>query len=195
VVYADSGTLPHLETALKLPVSPYGVSKLASEYYLACYHALYGLGVVSLRYSNVYGPRQNPHGEAGVVAIFGNRLQSGKPLTIYGDGSQTRDYVFVKDVARANLLASTGELPKLESLDSVAFNVGTGVETSVNALAQAMLDAAEREVPIQHQEARPGELLRSSVSASKAENRWGWQPGVALLEGLRQTYDWIVHQA
>jgi UDP-glucose 4-epimerase len=191
VVYGESDLLPHRESAPKSPVSPYGVSKLASEYYLACYRLLHHLEVVSLRYSNVYGPRQNPHGEAGVVAIFGSKIRDGEPLTVYGDGAQTRDYVFVEDVADANLAASEVTLPEFESIDSVAFNVGTGVETSVNELARTMLDAADASFPIHHQPARPGELLRSSVNPEKLTILTDWRPKVSLAEGLKRTYQWI----
>ncbi len=191
VVYGEGDALPHREKALKLPVSPYGVSKLASEYYLAMYAQLHGLEVVPLRYANVYGPRQNPHGEAGVVAIFCSRILCKEPLTVYGDGTQTRDYVFVGDVARANLAATTGRLGRLRSIDDVAFNVGTGVETSVLELARTILKAAGAKVPIEHVDARQGELQRSAVDPGKLEAQWHWRPEVSLAEGLQRTYDWI----
>ena len=191
VVYDERGRLPHREEAGKLPVSPYGVSKMASEYYLAAYAGLYGLEVVSLRYANVYGPRQNPHGEAGVVAIFGSRVRAGKALTVFGDGQQTRDYVFVEDVARANLAATRAPVSAPESIDSAAFNVGTGVETSVNQLARLMLEVAVRTVPITREPARAGELLRSALDCAKAARAWDWRPAVSLTQGLKRTYDWI----
>jgi len=191
VVYDERGRLPHREEAGKLPVSPYGVSKMASEYYLVAYAGLYGLEVVSLRYANVYGPRQNPHGEAGVVAIFGSRVRAGKPLTVFGNGEQTRDYVFVEDVARANLAATRAPVSAPESIDSAAFNVGTGVETSVNQLARLMLEVAARTVPITREPARAGELLRSALDCAKAARAWDWRPAVSLTQGLKRTYDWI----
>ena len=191
VVYDERSQLPHAETALKLPVSPYGVSKLASEYYLAAYGRLYDLEVVSLRYANVFGPRQSPHGEAGVVAIFGNRIKRGQELTVFGGGEQTRDYVFVKDVARANVSASTCAVPPVSDLDARAFNVGTGSETSVNGLVESMLSATGSDVAVQHAPARPGELSRSAVSFEKAERAWGWRPEVSLIQGLGETYAWI----
>ena len=191
VVYGDGESLPHREHNRKLPVSPYGVSKLASEYYLAMYATLYGLEVVTLRYGNVYGPRQNPHGEAGVVAIFCNSIRDNKKLTIYGDGEQTRDYVFVADVARANLAASSGDVPGLKSIDDVAFNVGTGIETSVNDLARVLLQTSGADVPIGYADQRPGELMRSAVDPTKLTEAWNWQPSVALAEGLKQTYAWV----
>ena len=191
VVYDDRGTLPHTETSRKLPLSPYGVSKLGSEYYLAAYARLYGLAVVALRYANVYGPRQNPHGEAGVVAIFGKRLTAGESLVIYGDGGQTRDYVYVGDVAQANLAATRGKPPMVDCLDDAAFNIGTGRETSVKDLAQLLMAGAGREVAIRHDPARAGELARSALNCAKAGETWGWRPAVALADGLKRTYEWI----
>jgi UDP-glucose 4-epimerase len=191
VVYDERSPLPHREEAVKLPLSPYGVSKLASEYYLAAYARLYGLETVALRYANVYGPRQNPHGEAGVVAIFGSRILAGRSLTIFGDGLQTRDYVYVGDVARANLLATECPAPAAESLDAAAFNIGTGVETSVVSLARLMLEAAGRDVPLVHAPPRTGELARSALRCEKAWHLWHWRPEVALPDGLRRTYEWI----
>jgi UDP-glucose 4-epimerase len=195
VVYGESDALPHPETAPKLPVSPYGVSKLTSEYYLAAYAQMHGLRAVSLRYANVFGPRQSPHGEAGVVAIFGSRILRGTELTIYGDGAQTRDYVFVGDVARANMVATRWTPPKVTSLDDLAFNVGTGVETTVNELAQSMIAAAGATVRVRHAAARPGELQRSAVDATKAGGDLGWRPTMTLSDGLRQTYEWIAEEA
>jgi UDP-glucose 4-epimerase len=191
VVYGE-GVPPHVETAAKLPISPYGVSKLATEYYLACYRALYGLEAIALRYANVYGPRQDPHGEAGVVAIFCNRLMGRKPITIYGDGEQTRDYVFVTDVARANVLAATAPLPASDgTIDPPAFNIGTGVETSVNDLAQGLMRATGIEVKLDHAEARAGELRASSLVIAKAAQGLGWKPLVGIDEGLRATFTHI----
>ena len=195
VVYGESDELPHPETARKLPVSPYGVSKLTSEFYLAAYSQLYGMEVVSLRYANVFGPRQNPHGEAGVVAIFGSRLHRGEPLTIFGDGSQTRDYVYVADVVEANMCATRSRVAAADDIDALAFNVGTATEISVTDLAQSLLDAAGRSVAIEHAAARAGELQRSAVAIEKAEREWGWRPQVSLVEGLRRTYEWLVEEA
>jgi len=191
VVYGE-GRPPHVEPAPKLPISPYGVSKLASEHYLACYRALYGIETVALRYSNVYGPRQDPHGEAGVVAIFCHRLKERRPLTIFGDGSQTRDYVYVGDVARANVLATGVELPAPDdSIDPVAFNIGTGVATSVTSLAATLMDSAGVRVKVEHEPARPGELQTSVLDIAKAGRLLDWRPAVGLAEGLSRTYQHI----
>jgi UDP-glucose 4-epimerase len=190
-VYGDGARAPTPETAPKLPASPYGTAKLTSEYYLATFGRLFGLEAVTLRYSNVYGPRQNPHGEAGVVAIFAKRMLAGEPITIYGDGEQTRDLVFVEDVATANFLAAERPLPPLGSLDARAYNVGTGVETSVNRLAELLAQAAGRRSPITRAPARPGEILRSALDVTKAERELGWRPRVSLADGLARTVRWI----
>jgi UDP-glucose 4-epimerase len=195
VVYGESDALPHPETAPKAPISPYGVSKLTSEHYLAVYAMVHGMQTVALRYANVYGPRQSPHGEAGVVAIFGSRLFAEKPLTVFGDGGQTRDYVFVGDVAAANLAATRWEPDAADSIDDRAFNVGTGIETSVNDLARAMISVSGRDSQVERAPARPGELLRSAVGYRRATEILDWQPAVALADGLRQTYEWLAQEA
>jgi UDP-glucose 4-epimerase len=190
-VYGDGAPTPTTETAAKLPASPYGTAKLTSEYYLATFAQLYGLEAVALRYANVYGPRQNPHGEAGVVAIFGKRLLQGEPITIYGSGEQTRDLVYVEDVAAANLLAAERPLPALQSLDSRAFNIGTGIETSVNRLADLIVQATGRAGDVRRAPARAGEILRSALAVTKAERELGWRPRVPLPDGLARTMRWI----
>jgi UDP-glucose 4-epimerase len=195
VVYGE-GTPPHLEPNPKLPISPYGVTKLAAEFYLHVYRTLYNLEAFCLRYANVYGPRQDPHGEAGVVAIFGNRLRTSQPITIFGDGKQTRDYVYVGDVARANLLAATAPMPEADgTIDPWGVNIGTDTETDVTALAHGMMRAAGSTVPITYAPARQGELQRSSLKIGKAAKVLGWKPEVTLDEGLKRTYDWIVKVA
>lgn len=190
VVYGEPEQRPTPERAPKQPESPYGVTKLSGEYYLYYYHRVHGMEYVALRYSNVYGPRQDPHGEAGVVAIFSTRLLKEQSLTVFGDGEQTRDYVYVGDVVAANLLLTDADFPAATSLDDRAFNVGTGIETSVNTLAETLASAADRPLQLEHAEARPGELLHSSLDASKLRGL-GWSPATDLHSGLGQTYRWI----
>lgn len=194
VVYGEPDVRPTPETAAKGPHSPYGVSKLAGEQYLFYYHRVHGLEYAALRYSNVYGPRQDPHGEAGVVAIFSTKLLNNEPLAIFGDGTQTRDYVFVHDVVAANVLLSDAALPAAAHLDERAFNVGTGSETSVLDLARLLMRAGGRDVALQHAAARPGELQRSSLDASRLRSL-GWQPRTPLAQGLAQTYRWIAEHS
>ena len=193
VVYGEPEVRPTPETAPKLPMSPYGVTKLAGEQYLYYYHRVHGLEYCALRYSNVYGPRQDPHGEAGVVAIFCTRLLGSEPLTVYGDGEQTRDYVYVGDVVAANLLLTGVELPQAQSLDDRGFNIGCGAEISVRELAGTLMRSVGSEVPVHHAEARAGELRHSSLDASRLRGL-GWRPATGLDEGLRNTYEWIAAQ-
>jgi UDP-glucose 4-epimerase len=165
-------------------VSHYGAAKAASELYLGVYRASHGIPSTSLRYSNVYGPRQDPHGEAGVVAIFCGRLLEGRPCTIFGDGGQTRDYVYAGDVARANLLAA-------ERRFDGAVNVGTGVETDVVQLYGHLARAAGVARPPEHAPARAGEQRRSCIDPAAAEKAIGWRPEVALADGLARTFEWF----
>ena len=193
-IYGDFNTPPNVETFPKDPESPYAISKLAAEYYLAYYGRIHGVEHVSLRFGNVYGPRQDPHGEAGVVAIFCTRILQGKPLTIFGDGLQTRDYVYVGDVARAVFLGATGDLPPAERVDARAFNVGTGVGTSVIDLARLLQEAAGSSVETVFAPKRPGEQQESFLDASKARAQLGWEPAVTLSEGLAKTFAWSESQ-
>jgi UDP-glucose 4-epimerase len=193
VVYGEPDQIPTPETAPKLPLSPYGVTKLAGEYYLHYYERVRGLEYVALRYSNVFGPRQDPHGEAGVVAIFCNRLQSEETLTIFGDGEQTRDYVYVGDVVSANMLASDAPRGEGEGLDARAFNVGTGVGTSVNRLADILEKVAGTAPGRDHKSERAGELRHSTLSSDLIRSR-GWAPAHTLEQGLRATYEHIANQ-
>ncbi len=191
VVYGDPAVIPTPEPTANLPISPYGVSKLAGEHYLRVLGALHGFEGVALRYANVYGPRQDPASEAGVVSIFVSRLLEDRPLTVFGDGRQTRDYVFVKDVARANLLAATVAVSRGERLDVPAFNIATGRETSVNDLAQEVGRALGRVPVIEHAPPRPGELFRSCLDISKAAAMLGWTPQVDFADGLQQLAGWF----
>lgn len=190
-LYGDFVTPPNDEEFPKDPESPYGIAKLSAEYYLAYYGRLHGLETAVVRFANVYGPRQDPHGEAGVVAIFCNRILAGEPLTVFGDGLQTRDYVFVKDVARATAAAATRQLPPPARLDARAFNVGTGVETTVLELAEGIQAAAGRTVGVVHAPARPGEQARSAVRIDKAREVLGWTPAASLHDGLAETFSWF----
>lgn len=190
-IYGDFVPVPTGEHAPKDPESPYGIAKLSAEYYLAYYARVHRLDTIALRYSNVYGPRQNPHGEAGVVAIFCSRILEGKPLTVFGEGLQTRDYVYAVDVARANVAAATKALPSAAQLDVRAYNVGTSRQTTVLDLAKGLLRAAGKEVPIHHAPARTGEQQRSAIVIDKSAKELGWQPKVQLEEGLRLTYEFF----
>ena len=151
------------------------------------YRHIHGLEGVALRYSNVYGPRQDPHGEAGVVSIFCQKILRGETITVFGDGEQTRDYVYVGDVAEANRIAADVDLSAPARIDDVAFNVGMGAETTVNELANTLMGVAGRDVQIDRSPARPGELLRSCLDAGKLRGV-GWMPTSDLAEGLGATY-------
>ena len=190
IVFASTGGAiygecegPAREDHPRTPLAPYGVSKLAGEEYLSAYNRLYGAGHVSLRYGNVYGPRQDPKGEAGVVAIFMNRLRESETPKIFGDGTQTRDYVYVGDVVAATLAAA-------EHAGGV-LNIGTGVETSVLDLYERIQRVAGVERDPEFADARPGELQRSVLDASLAKRELGWEPAHSLDEGLAETWAWI----
>ena len=174
---------PAPEDAPRRPIAPYGTSKLAAEEYLSTYNRLYGTGHVSLRYGNVYGPRQDPHGEAGVVAIFFNALLGGTAPKVFGDGSQTRDYVYVGDVARATLAAA-------ESGGGV-FNIGTGRETSVVELLELCQRIAGTSFEPEFAPARPGELQRAVVDPGRAVDELGWRAERSLEAGLRETWEFF----
>ena len=187
VVYGEADVRPTPENASKRPMSPYGVSKLAGETYLGYYREVHGLDYVALRYGNVYGPGQDPHGEGGVVAVFCKRLIDGEPLDIYGDGEQTRDYVHAADVAAANLIAAGAPLPDGAGLDARAVNVGTGEATSVNALATLLEEIAGVRPGRVHRGARAGELRHSVLSTARIR-AMGWSPTHTLRDGLERTF-------
>jgi UDP-glucose 4-epimerase len=173
---------PAPEDAPRQPLAPYGTSKLAGEEYLATYNRLHGTKHVALRYGNVYGPRQDPHGEAGVVAIFFKRFLSGEQPKVFGDGKQTRDYVYVVDVVRATLAAA--------ERDGGVYNVGTGRETSVVELFDLCRRVAGKgDVEPEFAPPRPGELQRSVLDVSRAVDELGWRPEHSLEEGLRETWE------
>lgn len=183
-IYGEQGYFPADEQHPTRPISPYGVAKLASEQYLYYYQTVYGLESVSLRYANVYGPRQNPEGEAGVVAIFTSRMLSDGSPMINGDGRQTRDYVYVGDVVAANVLA-------LDLKPSAVFNVGTGKETDVNQLFHHLRNAIGAKCDERHGPAKKGEQLRSVLSHAKISKSLNWNPQVSLEEGLKLTVQYF----
>jgi len=165
-------------------MSPYGITKLVSEHYLRFYAQTYGIETAALRFGNVYGPRQNPHGEAGVVAIFTQRLLRGEPVTINGEGTQTRDYVFVADVVRAFVAALGNE-------GSGVYNVGTGVETDVNELFRHINRLTGAHVDEAHGPAKPGEQQRSVLDVSHTSEALDWQPETDVATGLEETVEWF----
>ncbi|HUQ14851.1 MAG TPA: NAD-dependent epimerase/dehydratase family protein [Gemmatimonadales bacterium] len=191
VVYGDPEVVPTPETAPKAPISPYGVSKLAGEYYMRALAALRGFEAVAMRYANVFGPRQDPKSEAGVVSIFVSRLLEDRPLTVFGNGLQTRDYVFVRDVARANVLASTAAVPAGSDIDATAFNIATGTQRNVLELAESVGQVMGCKPEVEFAPARAGELFRSSLDVSKARAALGWKPEVRFDDGLRELVDWF----
>ena len=195
VLYGDFNTPPNAEIYPKDPESPYAISKLSIELYLAYYGRVHGLEAVSVRFGNVYGPRQDPHGEAGVVAIFCGRILDNRPLTLFGDGRQTRDYVYVGDVARAVWIAATKPLPDKGRLDARAFNIGTGVGTSVIDIANQLQEVADSNVPVEFAPHRLGEQQESFVNVDKAKAVLGWTPEVSLCDGLATTYEWFARRA
>lgn len=184
-IYGDTTRVPTREEHPTEPASPYGVSKLAAERYIDCFGRLSGASTLALRYANVYGPGQNTLGEAGVVAIFCHRLLHGEPVVVNGAGTQTRDYVYVDDVAEANLAAL--DRPEVRG----ALNIATGVETSVLELWARLQEAAGLTGLARHGPAKPGEQGRSVLDASRARERLGWVPRVSLDEGLRRTVEGV----
>jgi UDP-glucose 4-epimerase len=174
---------PADETSERQPLAPYGTAKLAGEEYLLTYQRLHGMANVALRFGNVFGPRQDPHGEAGVVAIFLGRLRDGESCHIFGDGKQERDYVFVGDVVAAALKAA--------EVEGGIFNVGTGRATSVLELYDLCRKVAGSDLEAEYAPARTGELKRSVLDIGKAVSELGWRPATSLEEGLRRTWNWI----
>jgi UDP-glucose 4-epimerase len=182
-IYGEVEQPPATEAHPAHPLDPYGASKLACEHYLFLYRHNYGLHYVSLRYPNVYGPRQDPHGEAGVVAIFTNRMLQGEQAIINGDGKQRRDFSYVADVARANVLAA--------ERGSGIYNIGTGVGTDINTLFATMAQVTGYDLPPVHGPAKLGEVKTSILDAGLAQVELGWQPAVALKDGLDRTAEYF----
>lgn len=185
-MYGDATVLPTPEGYPAWPVSPYGAGKRAFEHYLHALRASVGLDYVALRYANVYGPRQNPHGEAGVVAIFFRALIEGREFAITGDGSQTRDYIFVDDIVRACAMAIDA------GRAGAHYNVGTGRQTSVNELFHLLTEALGVRVAPVHGPARPGEQRTSALDATLIHRELGWRPRVSLRAGLARTAGWFL---
>jgi len=182
-IYSPKADPPCKEDSLVEPMSPYGIGKFTIENYLRVFKNLHDLDFVALRYSNVYGPRQNNRGEAGVVSIFINKILNDEELNVYGDGKQTRDFVYVKDVASANMLAIESELRGV-------FNVGTNVETSVNQIVEKLKIISGKEVGVKHTAEVVGELQRNFLDYSKLASN-GWSPKYELDTGLKETYEWF----
>ncbi|MGA7135130.1 MAG: GDP-mannose 4,6-dehydratase [Mycobacterium sp.] len=194
IVYAASGgsrygapaDLPTTEDTAVDPLSPYAVSKVAGEFYMSAYADMYGLVPICLALANVYGPRQDPHGEAGVVTMFGSAMMSGRPTTIYGDGSATRDYVYVDDVVTAFVCAADAPATTVGT-----FNIGTGVQTTVAELHRLIAAAVGVSRPPDHAEARTGEIHASALDPTRAGRVLGWKPDTDLTEGIKRTVDWL----
>ena len=182
--HVDPSALPVQETHAQQPSSPYGVAKKAAGDYLAVYRQLHGLEFTSLALGNVFGPRQDPHGEAGVVALFAGRLLSGEPCTIFGDGDQTRDFVFIDDVVDAFIRAT-------DRGDGLLLNIGTGLETSVASLYATLAKAAGVSMPPSYAPARPGELQRSCLDPGRAGIHLGWKPWTNVTRGGAAVLDWM----
>jgi UDP-glucose 4-epimerase len=183
-IYGEQDYFPADEQHPTRPISPYGVAKLTTENYLFYYKAVHNLDSVCLRYANVYGPRQNPEGEAGVVAIFASRMLAGEKPIINGDGKQTRDYVYVGDVVQANVLA-------LQAPGTQVFNIGTGVESDVNVLFRNIKKSTGSTAEEIHGPAKKGEQLRSVLDARKIRAALGWKPAVSLEDGLQRTVEYF----
>lgn len=182
-VYGEQDYFPADENHKQQPLSPYGISKLAVEKYLYFYKEVHNLRYTILRYANIYGPRQNPLGEAGVVCIFLDKILSGQQPIINGNGEQTRDYVYVKDVVKANLLT-------LEEEESDVYNVGTAIETSVNELFQIINSNFNYKIKKVHGPAKPGEQMRSVITSEKLFKKFNWKPSNKLIDGLKETIDY-----
>ena len=186
-IYGDTSQFPTPESAPTRPDSAYGTAKLCGEHYLSWFQRMYGISFTALRFGNVYGPRQNPHGEAGVIAIFAGRLRHGTACTIFGDGTNLRDYVYVSDVVEAFMLAT--ENPSAEG----PFNIGTGIETDVNTLYSKLARVAGSVKKAEHAPRRPGESTRSVLDISSASAQFGWKPSVALDEGLANVWQYVLN--
>ncbi|MFU2158705.1 SDR family oxidoreductase [Caldisericum sp. AR60] len=183
-LYGEPKVLPANEDTPIEPLSPYGVAKYCVENYLNYFKRLHGIERVILRYANVYGPRQDPLGEAGVISIFTGRILEGKPVFIFGDGTQTRDFIYVEDVVNANLLAIAGS--------EGVYNIGTGVETSVNDIVKVFEEVLERKIQVEYLPPRKGEVYRIALDYTKAKQSLGFEPTYTLKEGIKKTIEWYI---
>lgn len=185
-IYGDADVVPTSEKEPALPISPYGITKLTIEKYLNYYHKVFNLPYISLRLANVYGPRQNSEGEAGVIAIFCDKLFENKQPIIFGDGNQTRDYVFVDDIVEAAILAT-------ENSKVGIFNVGTGIEININKLYQLISKKTGKEIKPIFAPAKHGDLKRSCLDCAKIKQELKWSPKYNIEKGLSKTVDWFLH--
>ncbi len=185
-IYGDADILPTPESYLPRPASPYGIAKLASEYYLDFYKQVYSINYIALRYGNVYGPRQNPHGEAGVIAIFTSKLLKNIQPIINGDGKQKRDFVYVQDVVKANTLALNHDA-------SIAVNIATGVGTDINTIYDILVRLTETSFSRIHGDPKPGEQKVSILDNKTAKDKLNWAPQTTLEAGLTQTVNYFKH--
>lgn len=186
-MFSDAVKPPYSEKLEAQPVSPYGIAKRAGEMYLDFFHQTHGLPYVALRYANVYGPRQNSQGEAGVIAIFASRMLKGQPVKINGTGRQTRDFVYVDDVVRANMQAMRKNVTGI-------FNIGTGRQTDIKTVFKKINEFAGGLTPKRHGPAQPGEVMRSALDCRKARRHLDWSPKVKIDEGLKRTVEWFKKQ-
>ncbi|MCY0892829.1 MAG: NAD-dependent epimerase/dehydratase family protein [Acidibacillus sp.] len=185
-IYGDPAVeMPIHERTLPQPISPYGVSKAAAEMYLQTFYHLYGLKYAILRYANVYGPRQGVSGEGGVIAIFAQQFAKQQPIRLFGDGLHTRDYIFVGDIVRANLLAA-------DHHSNILCNVSTGIETTTGSLIHAFEQITLREVPIMREVERSGDIRKSALSPQLAKELFGFTAYTELCDGLQKTYQWML---
>lgn len=187
-VYGDNLNVPLKEDQPLMPTSFYGLTKVTAEKYIQLYHDIFGLSYAILRYSNVYGERQGSHGEGGVVYVFSKALAQGKDLTIFGDGEQSRDFIYVKDVARANIKAMDAAVP------SGIYNVSTAIETTINALKEILLYFSRVPVQVSYADARGGDIYRSALDNTAAKQVLQWKPATKLLQGLQTTYSYFVEE-
>lgn len=187
-VYGDNLNVPLKEDQPLMPTSFYGLTKVTAEKYIQLYHDVFGLSYAILRYSNVYGERQGSHGEGGVVYVFSKALAQGKDLTIFGDGEQSRDFIYVKDVARANIKAMDAAVP------SGIYNVSTAIETTINALKEILLYFSRVPVQVSYADARGGDIYRSALDNTAAKQVLQWKPATKLLQGLQATYSYFVEE-